>query len=245
MTSRRILFCDDDPDIREIIELSLRLDASFELKGCVSAAEALAAAAAWGPDIVLLDVMMPGMDGPTALAMLHANPCTTSIPVVFMTARTQAYECQRFIALGAAGVIAKPFDPMTLASLVRGYLPDGERVTGGRERFRLRLDQDQARLAQSRSDLRCAGDLSSVLASVRDIAHEFVATAGVCGFCGICGLSEFIDAAVAVEKAATGALAGGDGRDAVVRALDRLLAQMPPQAPPVPREHAALTANAV
>jgi two-component system, OmpR family, response regulator len=130
MTLRRILFCDDDPDIREIIDISLGLDANFEARGCVSAGEVLDCAAEWRPDLILLDVMMPGMDGPAALAMLRGNPCTESIPVVFMTARTQAYECQRFISLGAAGVIAKPFDPMTLASLVSGYIAGGASSPG-------------------------------------------------------------------------------------------------------------------
>ena len=124
MKPRRILFCDDDPDIRAIIELALGLSADLEVQGCDSARELLAAAAAWTPDLVLLDVTMPEIDGPTAFAMLRANPCTQSIPVVFMTARTQTYERERFIALGATGVIAKPFDPMTLASRVTAFVPE-------------------------------------------------------------------------------------------------------------------------
>jgi CheY-like chemotaxis protein len=131
MSVRRILFCDDDPDIREIIEISLRLEPSFEVKACESAPELLAAIDAWSPDLILLDVMMPGLDGPTTLTMLRETPRTRSIPVVFMTARTQSYECQRFLALGATGVIAKPFDPMALASLLlpffrneHGHRPD-------------------------------------------------------------------------------------------------------------------------
>jgi two-component system, OmpR family, response regulator len=119
--TRRILFCDDDPDIREIIALSLGLDATLEVRACASAGEVPAAAAAWEPDLVLLDVMMPDMDGPTTLGILLDDPRTRTIPVLFMTARTQAYEFERLVALGAAGVIAKPFDPMTLASVVSSY----------------------------------------------------------------------------------------------------------------------------
>jgi CheY-like chemotaxis protein len=118
MIRRRILFCDDDPDIREIITLSLGLDPTLEVK----AGEVPAVAAAWVPDLILLDVMMPGMDGPTTLAVLHDDTRTRTIPVLFMTARTQAYEFERLVALGAAGVIAKPFDPMTLASVVSSYI---------------------------------------------------------------------------------------------------------------------------
>lgn len=122
MTRRRILFCDDDPDIREIIALSLSLDPTLEVKACASAGEVPVVAAAWEPALILLDVMMPGTDGPATLAILHDDPRTRAIPVLFMTARTQAYEFERLVALGAAGVIAKPFDPMTLASVVSGYI---------------------------------------------------------------------------------------------------------------------------
>ncbi|NVO15751.1 MAG: response regulator [Rhodoplanes sp.] len=122
MTRRRILFCDDDPDIREIITLSLGLDPTLDVKACATAGEVPAIAAAWVPDLILLDVMMPGMDGPTTLAVLHDDTRTRTIPVLFMTARTQAYEFERLVALGAAGVIAKPFDPMTLASVVSSYI---------------------------------------------------------------------------------------------------------------------------
>jgi CheY-like chemotaxis protein len=130
MGLQRILFCDDDADIREIIEISLGLGGEFELQSCDSGSALLAVAAAWRPDLVLLDVMMPELDGPTVLARLLADPRTQSIPVVFMTARTQAYECERFIALGAAGVIAKPFDPMTLAEHVAGFLTATPAVAG-------------------------------------------------------------------------------------------------------------------
>jgi CheY-like chemotaxis protein len=227
MTSRRILFCDDDPDIREIIEIALSLDAEFELKSCGSAAEALAAVAAWRPDLVLLDVMMPGLDGPTALSLLQANPCTTSIPVVFMTARTQAYECQRFISLGAAGIIAKPFNPMTLTALVRGFFTDGGMDARGRERLGLRLEQDKLALARHQASLRHGGDPAAALAAIRDIVQELAIAMGVCGFCGTCGLAELIVAAQAVEQAATVA-ASGRGHEALTVALDRLLTQIPP-----------------
>ncbi|WP_224407369.1 response regulator [Afifella sp. IM 167] len=122
MTESRILYVDDEPDIREVAVLSLKLESAFEVKACSCGQDALLMAEEWQPDLVLLDVMMPGMDGPQTLAALRENTRTEAIPVVFITARTQAYEVERFIELGAAGVIAKPFDPITLAGTVRQYL---------------------------------------------------------------------------------------------------------------------------
>src|ERR1700753_1330712 len=121
MTNIRLLHVEDEPDIRAVVELSLALDPTFELRSCESGAEALTVAAEWRPDIILLDVMMPIMDGPATLQRLRADPSTSAIPVVFMTARAQARETDRFRSLGAVGIIPKPFDPMTLAATVRSY----------------------------------------------------------------------------------------------------------------------------
>lgn len=123
MTKTRILYVDDEDDIREVATLALELVPDFAVRTCASGAEALPVAAEWQPDIILLDVMMPHMDGPTTLARLHEIPATANIPVVFITARTQAQEVEQFKALGARGVLAKPFDPMALGDAVRAYLP--------------------------------------------------------------------------------------------------------------------------
>jgi CheY-like chemotaxis protein len=122
MSAIRILHVDDEPDIREIVDLSLGLNPDFQVRSCASGDEALTAAAEWSPELILLDVMMPRMDGPTTLSGLRKNPKTTDIPVLFMTARAQPREIEQFIALGAQGVISKPFDPMTLAFTVRNHL---------------------------------------------------------------------------------------------------------------------------
>jgi CheY-like chemotaxis protein len=122
MSDFRILLVDDEPDIREIADLSLGLDPEFKTRACASGADALAVAAQWSPSIILLDVMMPLMDGPTTLAKLRQDPRTAGIPILFLTARTQAEEIAQYISLGAQGVLSKPFDPMTLAASVRGYL---------------------------------------------------------------------------------------------------------------------------
>jgi CheY-like chemotaxis protein len=121
MSALRVLHVDDEPDIREVVELSLGLDPEFTVRSCPSGSDAIAAAAEWSPDLILLDVMMPGMDGPTTLSHLKASPKTSSIPVIFMTARAQQRELEQFRALGANGVIPKPFDPLTLAASVRRY----------------------------------------------------------------------------------------------------------------------------
>jgi two-component system, OmpR family, response regulator len=116
----RVLYVDDEPDIREIAELSLSLDPGFDVRTAASGEEALALVAAWQPDVILLDVMMPVMDGPAVLAELREREVRT--PVVFVTARAQRSEMQSFATLDAKGVLAKPFDPVTLAAQVRALL---------------------------------------------------------------------------------------------------------------------------
>lgn len=118
----RILYVDDEEDIREVAAMAIGLDSELEVRTCASGGEALAEAAAWQPDLILLDVMMPEMDGPTTLARLREQDATRGIPVVFITARTQAQEVEGYRALGARGFVAKPFDPMALAATVRDYL---------------------------------------------------------------------------------------------------------------------------
>jgi len=123
MTDIRILLVDDEPDVREIVDISLGLDRELKTRACASGADALVTAAEWSPSLILLDVMMPVMDGPATLANLRKNPRTAHIPVVFLTARTQADEIAQYMSLGAEGVLTKPFDAMTLAASVRSYLP--------------------------------------------------------------------------------------------------------------------------
>jgi two-component system OmpR family response regulator len=118
---RRILYVEDDEAIRAVAQLALELVGGFTLTSCAGGAEALAEAgkpdAAY--DLLLLDVMMPDMDGPAVLAALRRLPQTAHTPAVFMTAKVQAAEVAHFKSLGAVGVLAKPFDPMTLATQLR------------------------------------------------------------------------------------------------------------------------------
>ena len=116
---RKILYVEDEEDIRMVGEMSLADVGGFEVKACASGAEAVAAAAAFAPDLILLDVMMPGMDGPTALESLRAIPALASVPAVFMTAKIMAAEVAELKAAGALEVVPKPFDPMTLPDEIR------------------------------------------------------------------------------------------------------------------------------
>lgn len=118
----RALYVDDEPDIREIAEMSLSLDPDFDVRTASSGALALVVASEWTPDVILLDVMMPGMDGPSTLVRLRELQETAAVPVIFVTARAQPSEMQSFATLDAVGVIAKPFDPMRLAQEVRDLI---------------------------------------------------------------------------------------------------------------------------
>jgi PAS domain S-box-containing protein len=111
--SRTVVLVDDEDDIREVAALSLSLQ-GWEVVAVTSGTEAVEAVAAARPDAVLLDVMMPGQDGPATLAALHRDERTSDVPVVFLTAKTQAREKQALLAMGAAGVLEKPFDPVRL-----------------------------------------------------------------------------------------------------------------------------------
>ena len=116
---QRILFVEDDPDIQVVATMALEALGGFHVLACGSGAEALSRFGEFAPDLVLLDVMMPGMDGPATLAALRRLPGAEATPVVFMTARVQAHEVALYREMGAAEVIAKPFDPMTLSANVR------------------------------------------------------------------------------------------------------------------------------
>jgi CheY-like chemotaxis protein len=129
----KILVVDDDPDIRRVAALALERLGGFRVLLAGSSEEALELAAEHGeqgesPDLVLLDVTMPGMDGPATLSALRANPATARVPVVFFTATSNDADVERLCALGAVGVIAKPFDIADLSRRVRAFLsPDGAR----------------------------------------------------------------------------------------------------------------------
>jgi CheY-like chemotaxis protein len=120
--SKRVLVIDDEDDIREVAQLSLEAVAGWDVLGARSGSEGLHAAAEHMPDAILLDVMMPEMDGPTTFRALQAQASTASIPVILLTAKVQSSDRSRFQDLGVAGVLTKPFDPMELARQVAEVL---------------------------------------------------------------------------------------------------------------------------
>ena len=111
---RTVLYVDDEPDIRQIVQLALGLAPALTIHTADSGEQALTLARELRPDMVLLDVMMPGLDGPGTLRRMRADPLLAPIPVIFMTAKAMPQEVAHFRRMGAAGVIAKPFDPMQL-----------------------------------------------------------------------------------------------------------------------------------
>ena len=113
---KRVLIIDDEDDIREVAQVSLELVGGWEVLTASSGTEGIQRAQAEQPDAILLDVMMPGLDGPTTFERLQADPSTRGIPVLLLTAKVQSAERARFDSLGVQGVLSKPFDPMKLAS---------------------------------------------------------------------------------------------------------------------------------
>lgn len=118
-----VLHVDDEPDIREVAALALEMDPEIRVRSASSGREALAVLESDARvDVILLDVMMPELDGPGTLEQLRKIPAHAGTPVIFMTARAQSHELDRFLGLGAVAVIIKPFDPMTLGRQLRDHL---------------------------------------------------------------------------------------------------------------------------
>ncbi len=115
----KLMLVEDDADIRTVASMSLEMVGGLQVRACESGAVAITTVKEFAPQLILLDVMMPGMSGPEVLRTLRQDPETFAIPVVFMTAKVQAEEIQALKQLGALDVIAKPFDPMTLSDQVK------------------------------------------------------------------------------------------------------------------------------
>jgi two-component system, OmpR family, response regulator len=119
MTIKEILLVDDDMTIRKVAEISLSRVGNWRVKLAESGPKAMEILAAYRPDVILLDVMMPGLDGPSTFALLQSNERTKDIPVIFLTAKVQIQEVEAYRNLGAVGVISKPFDPLSLPDEIR------------------------------------------------------------------------------------------------------------------------------
>src|ERR1700722_11640136 len=121
---RLILIIDDEDDIREVAALSLEATAGWQIITASSGADGIRALteAKRRPSAILMDVMMPGMDGPTTFRQMQLDPAVSGIPVLLLTAKVQGVDQRRFAGLGVAGVLFKPFDPLTLASQISSAL---------------------------------------------------------------------------------------------------------------------------
>ncbi len=125
MSGVRILYAEDDPDVQKITALALRMLGGYEVKACNDGVEVLEEVKGFDPDLILLDVMMPRMDGVTALQKMRSDPSAKVVPVIFFTAKVMPSECARYKELGALGVIAKPYDPTTVCATIKSLTAGG------------------------------------------------------------------------------------------------------------------------
>ncbi len=118
MADRKILIVDDENDIREVAAMSMEAVCGWSVVQASSGPEGARLAQDQRPDAILLDVMMPDMDGPSTLQLLRSNPTIAGIPVIFLTAKVQSSDRKRFADMGVAAVLTKPFDPMLLCTQI-------------------------------------------------------------------------------------------------------------------------------
>lgn len=127
-TLKKILYAEDEMDIREIVKIALEDLGGFEIQYCTNGHEAIEAAKVGDYDLLLLDVMMPGMDGPTTLREIRKIPQYENIPAIFMTAKIQPKELAEYKAMGVVDIITKPFDPMALADNLKFIWNQREKI---------------------------------------------------------------------------------------------------------------------
>ena len=214
MTAFRVLHVDDEPDIREIVQVSLNLDPEIETRSCASGPDALEVIGTWTPDVILLDVMMPIMDGPAVLGLLRENAQTAAIPVVFMTARAQTRELDRLLALGAVNVIPKPFDPMGLAAKMRSCVAPADPFAALRTAFVMRADKEKVELSRLQALLATQAAPQPALAEIRAISHSLAGAAGIFGFAELSEAASVLEELLLAEspQATPGEIANAIGR---------------------------------
>jgi CheY-like chemotaxis protein len=218
--SSRILHVDDDPDIRDIVEMSLGLDRALTTASCADGESALKIASAWMPDMILCDVMMPKMDGPATLLRLRESVDTARIPLVFMTARVQPRDVQQLKLLGAADVITKPFDPMQLAATVRKLLGVA-RLAAQMQDVHVRLRADRATLGHFRRRCDDAAGEAAVLADLQAFVHTFAEAVTTFDLPAVRGVAVDLEQAIIARRAGQGSPGG------VAVHLDALLQCLP------------------
>jgi len=192
---------DDEPDIREVVRLSLGLDPELSVRSCASGAEALEAIREWPPDLVLLDDVMPHMNGPATLAKLRLNRDTAAIPVVFITASAEIREPRYFKALGAAGVLTKPFDADALVATVRKHLrPKPTALEVMKKQFLKQAEAYASELAGCAKALATGADHADVLVHLRQIANRLFDSEGAFAYRLIGADAMALDEALTEER---------------------------------------------
>ena len=198
-SAMKVVFVDDDPDIREIVALALKVYSGIEVRAYGSVVQAIASAIAWKPDLVVTDLNMPGMDGSALLAALKSDSRTCQIPVVFLTAGSNPATCDSLLQAGARAILAKPFDPRSLGQELLGLIPRpggsfDERLAGIRSRFRARAADEASALARDWTD---GDDPALRLKRITDRAHALAGTAGMLGFADITAAARRLEKAMA------------------------------------------------
>jgi len=221
MAALRVVHVDDEPDIREIVKMCLNLDPEMEMRSCASGQDALNVISGWIPDVILLDVMMPTMDGPATFAHLKENAQTAGIPVVFMTARVQARELDRLLAMGAVDVIAKPFDPMSLAAKVRGCVPAADPLQALRTAFVARAGQDRIELSRLHALLAAGALPEPALAEICSTAHRIAGAGGIFGFSELSEAASVLEETILADNPAATPVETADALGRLIVAIER------------------------
>jgi CheY-like chemotaxis protein/HPt (histidine-containing phosphotransfer) domain-containing protein len=221
MISFRILHVDNDPDIRNIVELSLGADPTFVVMSCSNGEDALAMAADRLPDLILCDVQLPDIDGAAMLARLRAGPSTAKASVVFTAGRAATSELERLKSLGAVAVISKPLDPTTLAKTVRDHLRFAKLATVGCD-FAQRMRSDAATLGTFREQLRSDSDSTSVLEGLQSCVHKLAGAAGIFGFQAVSCTASTLEDSIKERLSGKGPSGGTEaGLDALLECIER------------------------
>jgi CheY-like chemotaxis protein len=210
----RVTCVEDDPDIREIVGMALASFGDISIDLCASGAEAIERSEIFAPDLILLDVEMPGMDGVETYARLRRIPALMETPIVFMTARAMAGEIAGLQRMGAAGIITKPFDPLTLADRLADFCKRQSEAAEVRARLRDLLCRHCAGLAHQTEELEqllqqgldpnCVS--REPLLKARSITHQAKGTSGSVGFPDMSKAAAALDDLLRVLAEQTGAI---------------------------------------
>jgi len=226
----RILVVDDEPDILAVVRTTLHARGGYEVEVCTSGQDALAIAPVFQPNLVLLDVMMPGMDGTMTLKALQEDERTSSIPIVFMTAKVMPQETARYLTLGAVAVIAKPFDQRTLVDELEviwhghasspPWTPNRE-MEALLKSYAATLPAKIAEIADAWRRAESAEAKSEAIEKIHSLVHRLAGTAATYGYSTLGGVASQLEEALATHMA-IGAKLTRENRDWIRSLIGRL-----------------------